>query len=274
MLRRIESLLPVSLRGVTPAIVAGCPTPELAWVKPAEIYVEAEYQRNLSERSIWMIRKIVAGWRWAHVKPVICARVGDKLMALDGQHTAIAAATLGIGTIPALIVEAPTVKERAAAFIGQNSDRINLTAAHMHFAQLAAGEEMAVAVDQACAKAGVTILRQSRGQSACKVGETYAVTILHRLVGRHGVNFLARVLRILVDAKRAPIGAVEIAAVSILLREAPYVGAFEPFNLVTIIRSAPLDRWLAMAAKKIADGTKRRIALADVLFTRARRGGL
>lgn len=264
-MRPIAPLSTNSLRGVTPAQVDGR-LPELVWVSPADIFVETEYQRDLSERSIAMIRKIVANWRWAHIKPVICARVGSKLMAIDGQHTAIAAATLAVDKIPAMVVKVATVKERAEAFIGQNCDRLQLTAAHIHFASLAAGEEVAVGVDQACRKAGARILRFPKGPVPYKIGETLTVGLIHRLVKRYGVNFTARVLKVLIDAKRAPLAAVEIAAVAILLREPAYANKFETFDLVTALRSATTDRWLAKAASRIAKGEKRRVAFAEALF--------
>lgn len=269
-LRRIASMPPKSLARLTRASTDG-PRPELIWINPTDIYVEAEYQRNLSEGSIRMIRKIVAGWRWSHIKPVICARVDGKLMAIDGQHTAIAAATLKVDAIPAMIVEAKTVQDRAAAFIGQNCDRLQLTAAHLYYAALAAGEANAVAVGEACRKARVAILRFSKGGAVFQVGETFAVTILRTLVKRHGVAYTAKVLRILVDAKRAPIPAIEIMAVDLLMRP-PFAGGFDPFNLVTAIRSQSVDHWLAAAAARRAKvGGSRKVALAEVLCAAAKR---
>lgn len=258
------------MRGITPAAVDKR-LPELVWVAPTDIHVESEYQRDLSERSIKMIRNIVAGWRWAHIKPVICAKVGDKLMALDGQHTAIAAATLAVQRIPAMVVEVATVQERAAAFIGQNCDRLNLTAAHLHFAALAAREEIAVGVDQACRKAGARILRHPKGPVPYRIGETLTVGLIHTLVKRHGVNFTARVLKTLVDAKRAPLMAAEIAAVAILLKEPAYAGKFEAFDLVTAVRAETPEQWIAKSANRVAKGVKRRVALAEVLFAHVAR---
>lgn len=269
-MKPIAALPAVTMRGITPAKV-GDDLPELIWVSPVELFTEGEYQRDLSERSLSMVRRIVAGWQWSKIKPVICARVGGKLMALDGQHTAIAAATLGIKKIPAMVVIAKTVKDRAEAFIGQNIDRVNLTPAHIHFASLAAGEEIAVAVDQACRKAGVTILRCPKGPTPYKLGETLTVTLIHRIVKRYGVNFAARVLKVLVDAKRAPLMSPEIGAVAILLREEQFKGKFETFDLVTALRADPLEKWLLRAEKRIAAGAKRRNALAEALFAHIRK---
>lgn len=265
-MRSIVPLGAMAMRGVTAAQVEDV-LPQLVFVAPSEIFVESEYQRDLSVKSIAMIRKMIAGWRWAHVKPVICARVGSKLMAIDGQHTAIAARSLGIEKIPAMVVIVGSVKERAEAFIGQNCDRLNLTPAHIHYASLAAGEEMAVAVDQACRRAGVSILKASKGAGATyKIGETFAVGFIKGMVKRYGVNFAVRVLRVLIDAKRAPINAVEIAAVQMLLRDKSYAGKVDGFDLTTVIRSASVQEHLVEAQKFVADGEPRRSALAKVFF--------
>lgn len=269
-MKAIAPLSTVTMRGVTLATV-DARLPELVWVSPSDLFVESEYQRDLSEKSVAMVRRIVANWRWAHIKPVICAKVDGKLMALDGQHTAIAAATLGVKSIPAMVVKVATVRERAEAFIGQNCDRLNLTAAHVYFASLAAGDEIAVGVSEACKKAGVKILRHPKGPVPYKIGETLTVGLIHRLVKQHGVNFAARVLKVLVDAKRAPLQASEIAAVSMLLREQPYVGKVDAGNLVTAFRSATPREWEAKAAGRMAKGAKRRVALAEVLFAHVTR---
>lgn len=79
---------------------------------------------------------------------------------IDGQHTAIAAASHpDIALIPVMVVEAVDQAERAGAFIGHNRDRLNITPMQMHYAAVAAGDEDALTVEQVCARAGVKILR-------------------------------------------------------------------------------------------------------------------
>lgn len=274
-IRPVAALPKGTLRGVEPSADIGKP-PQLDWVEPKSLCVEEDYQRDLSQRSIGMIRRIVAGWRWSKIKPVICVRVGNRLAVIDGQHTAIAAASHGgIDKIPVMIVEAASVKERAEAFISQNRDRLALTPMHMHFAALAAGDEIAVAVDQACRKAGVTILRTGKGERGVyRVGETLAIGIIGRIVSRIGVHNGAKILKVLVDAKRAPIAAHEIAAVQQLLFDAAYKGKVDPFDLATMLRSKPMEEWRAIAWALVPTGLSRRQALAAALFNALhKRGG-
>jgi hypothetical protein len=261
------------MRGVEKAKIDGA-RPSLEWMDPRSLVVETDYQRDLAPRSVTMIRKIVANWSWAKIKPAICVKVGNRIAVIDGQHTVIAAVSRGdIEKIPVMIVKADTVKERAAAFISQNRDRLALTPMHLHYAALAAGDEIAVAVDEACRKAKVTILRQSRGlDGKYRVGETFAIGIISTIVAKVGVNAGARVLRVLVDAKRAPLSAHEIRAVRDLLFDPEYKGKFDTYDLVTLIRSRGMEDWRARAQKFIAAGVPRRRATAACWFRELRRG--
>lgn len=69
--------------------------PTMLWVKPTELCVDETYQRTLSRKSMSLITKIVQGWDWTHFKPPIVVKdeERDLFFVLDGQHTAIAAAS-------------------------------------------------------------------------------------------------------------------------------------------------------------------------------------
>src|ERR1700733_5696381 len=101
MLRPIK---PIPLVGLTLNAIKSKP-PVFEWADPRMLQVEASYQRNLSEKSITLIRRIAAGFDWAHLKPPVCARDADKkLFCIDGQHSAIAAVSRGVEKIPVMIV--------------------------------------------------------------------------------------------------------------------------------------------------------------------------
>jgi hypothetical protein len=263
--RRIAA---IPLRGVEVKPVSKA-KPELDWMDPRELVVEADYQRDLSAKSIGMIRRIAANWSWSKIKPAILVRVGNKLTVIDGQHTAIAAVSRGdIAKIPVMIVPAETLRERADAFLSQNRDRLALTPMHMHYAALAAGEEIAVAVAEACRKAKVTVLRNPPGAGYYKVGDTMAIGIIRRVVARIGAHQGGKVLKVLVEAKRAPLVAHEIAAVHELLFDPELKGTIEIFDLVTVIRSKSMNEWRAKAWQLVADGGEsRRQAIASAWLT-------
>src|SRR5262245_49208195 len=110
----LRKIAPIPVPNLVPATI-GEVGPTFEWASPGDLWVEETYQRNLSERSISLIRKIVANWSWAGIKPPICARDEDgRLVVVDGQHTAIAAASHGgIPSIPIMIVPAGDAKGRA-----------------------------------------------------------------------------------------------------------------------------------------------------------------
>lgn len=255
--RALRPIEPVSLAAgptspaIAPAELAGQTPPRIEWVAPRSLYVEEEYQRQLSRKSLTLIRNIVAGWNWAHVKPPICARAeGGRLCVIDGQHTAIAAVTHGgIETLPVVVVEPGAVDRRAAAFIAHNRDRLHLTPMQMHYAALAAGEQEARSVNAACLIAGAHICRvQPKGW---KPGDTVAVAAIAALVKAAGVDGAAEVLVVLVDAARAPIKADEIKAAAALLHDR--ARPVETAALAPIVKSESGEVWARLAASLAAE---------------------
>jgi hypothetical protein len=193
--------------------------PKFVWVKPTDLLVEDDYQRNLSERSTRMIGRIVLDWDWAAMKPPICAEISPgSYVVIDGQHTAIAAATHGaIEKIPVMVVSASNLKDRARSFLRHNTERVNITHVQMHRAGLAAGEEIDVAVDAACRNAGVTIRNSNPSCGQWGKGETVAIVSLRQIAEAKGVAGLTRILKILMSARRTPISALELRAVAELI---------------------------------------------------------
>lgn len=221
----------------------------MIWVKPTDLYVEPQYQRNITGRSITLIRKLVAGWDWARVKPPICGKSGGKLFVVDGQHTAIAAACHpGIDKIPVIVVPNLNLKERAGSFIGHNRDRLQITPLQMHYAAVAAGDEIAIALQEAAVKSGVNILKYPPAHGIFEMGDLICISIASGIVKKRGVNGAARAFKILVKAKRAPISASELKAVALLLW-GDKKKAIDEADLSTVIRSKSIKDWNHKAAR-------------------------
>jgi hypothetical protein len=149
-------IAPIEINGFEPG---GTPRalPIFEMVKRETLLVDEGYQRDSSERSLKLVRKIVAGWDWARNKPPVAVLTDAGLELIDGQHTAIAAATHpDIAEIPVMIIEAPERADRAGAFISHNRDRVAVTATQLHVAAIAAGDAEAQAVQRVCLDAGVT----------------------------------------------------------------------------------------------------------------------
>ena len=75
-----------------------------------------------------------------------------------------------------------------------------------------------------------------------------------KLVTRRDVAGCTRVLKILFNAKRAPVSALEINAVADLLWGKEWEGRFDDYDLTTVIRSKSPDQWRADAESKVRKG--------------------
>lgn len=230
----LRPITAINCAGLTPSTPSSS-GPIFEWVNPTDLLVNEAYQRDLAERSIKLIRRIVQGWDWTKFKPPVCSLGDDGMEVIDGQHTAIAAATHPrIDKIPVMIVETETVHDRAAAFIGQNMDRLGVTKMQLHKAAVAAGDEDALTIEQVCGRAGVT-LHASRPHR-WKVGDSMAVAAIGALINRRHAAGARRVLDVLVQAEAAPVTANAIRAAEMVLFDADYADA-DHDNLADTIRS-------------------------------------
>ncbi|WP_092496760.1 DUF6551 family protein [Faunimonas pinastri] len=249
------------------------PAPTFEWLSPLDLLVDETYQRDLSDNSVRLIRKIVGGWDWRRFKPPVVVKTDAGFEVIDGQHTAIAAATHPeITRIPVMLVEAAELAERASAFLGHNRDRIAVTPAQMHYAAVAAGDEDALTVAQVCARAGVKIARHPPGQGRYRIGETSAVGSLGALISRRGVKPAREILQVLVEAGCAPISAEQIRAAEMLLTDAEYSGDIEAADLVTTIIATREDAEREAKTFAAAHQVPRWKALGIVWFKRKPRG--
>lgn len=237
------------------------PEPVFAWVAPTDLWVDDTYQRELLQRSYRLISKIRTGFRWNKMKPPIAVREGDKLHLIDGQHTAIAAASLNIPKIPIFIVAAEAVAERAGSFVAHNSDRIKVAPFGIYKALLAAGDPEAVQCSVVCQRAGVRLRALSQHMTP-EPGDCSALGAVQTMIKIHGPMRARIVLETLVKADRTPISADEIkAATRMLWINDPRV---EPERLQAVIRvagDAGLTR--AQSAAKVRKTSVWRVLVDD-----------
>ncbi|MBS7696247.1 MULTISPECIES: DUF6551 family protein [unclassified Chelatococcus] len=223
----------MAIDGIVPA-TPPTPPPECTWLSPSDLLVDGAYQRTLSERSITLIRRIVATWDWRRFKPPVAAWTEEGLEVIDGQHTAIAAMSHpAIEKIPVMVVEAPDLVDRAQAFLGHNRDRLNVTRTQIHAASLAAKDEDALGIERVCAAVGIAIVRTQ--PKAFKPGETMAIAAIERLIRNHGEEGAKWVLDVLRAAECAPVSAQQIRAVELLMTDEEYCEAFDAADLTAAI---------------------------------------
>jgi hypothetical protein len=269
MKRQIKAL---ALPDVERAQIGGEP-PVIRLVDPSSLWVDEKYQRGLSERSVRLIRKMVAEWDWRAFKPPVVVEVGDVLEVIDGQHTAIGAVSHGgIEMLPVLVVTAEGQEDRASAFVRHNRDRIAVTPVQLHNAMVAAGDEDATTIDQVCERAGVTILRHPPTLGRFRPGDTLAVSTIRALVNRRFAKGAREVLETCRKAELTPVSAAMIKAVEHLLFAQEYAGEM-PADRIALVISANLSTIENEAARFAAE---RKVPLwratASVIFMNRRKG--
>jgi hypothetical protein len=173
------------------------PKPKMLWLPVDKLTVDPKYQRDTgSRRSKNVIEKIALNFKWGRFGVVLVVKQKDGWHVIDGQHRVEACKLRGgIKTVPCLELPHATVAEAAADFVAINRDRVAVTPLHIHHAQLAAGDPEAIAVDQACSAAGVTICRYPVPLDKLKKGETLAVGAITRIVKTYGEDAAVRVLK-------------------------------------------------------------------------------
>lgn len=207
----LRPIVPMLLPADAPRATEFGKKPETMWVAPTDLLVDEEYQRDINRRSMALIGRIVAGFAWRKVKPPIVVRVDDGLHVIDGQHTAIAAATLKIPKIMVFVVEAVSAADRADSFVAHNQDRITMSPLDIYRAKVGGGVPDALAVAKVCKAAGVR-LRVLSKHITPKIGDCAAVSVVSSLVARRGPAAAESVLKALVKGGRAPISRAELVA--------------------------------------------------------------
>lgn len=239
-LRPVRAL---ELRGVVPGGDTVEP-PHFVLAAPESLLVDESYQRSLSERSIRLIRRIVADWDWAVFKPPVVVEAEEgALHVIDGQHTAIAAASHpAIAAIPVQLVERDARADRARAFVRINRDRLGMLPGQVHRALAAAGDPAATALDRVCAAAGVRVLAGPPGKFLYAPRDTVSVRTIGALIAARGEACAQRVLAVCAAADMAPVSAAALKAVAWLLFDTvPDAPGLDPARLDSMLAAALAD---------------------------------
>lgn len=187
-------------------LVAKTPTfgakPALSWVRVSDLRIDDRYQRPVTARGEATIRSIASAFNWSKFSPLIVAADASTFVIIDGQHRAIAAASLGIDSVPCSVIEAGP-KDAAAIFAAINGTVTPMTAQAVFKAARAAGSDWALAIDRACGAAGVEALVYPLMASRQKPLQTNAIGALRRVLDRHGEPTLRATLQCLAAAMDA-----------------------------------------------------------------------
>lgn len=233
-LRPIKAM---NIAGIEPANLAGAVKPRFEWVDPRKLLVDETYQRGLGEKSVRLVRKVVAEWDWAKFQPPSVVRTSAGLLVIDGQHTAIAAASHpGIGLIPVKLAHAPLTADQAGAFLGINRNRIAMTPMGIHSAAVVAGDVEALRIQRVAEAAGVRILRTTPSAHSYRPCDTVSIEAIRTVIKRQGEDNAVLLLKALAEAKLAPIGQSHIRAAEALMFD-PEFGGVKPAAITSALIS-------------------------------------
>lgn len=263
----LRPVAPLKAPDVTPSVL-GDP-PELVWLPLSALVINDAYQRHVSEKSVTLIRRMVGRYDWGRVKALSVVELdGGLFEVIDGQHTAIAAATHGgIEKLPCLLMRGRDAAMRAADFVSLNRDRLAMTPMQVFFAELAAGEELAGDVDQGVKAAGGRVLKHPPPHGKFEIGDAVCVAQLRALARAGGVAYVKRAVRICVAGKCAPVKAVTLKALQKLLWAGhPAQGRITDTGLATALANHGQEGLIALAQRRREQqGGSLADALADIL---------
>jgi hypothetical protein len=193
--------------------------PKLFWIAIASLRVDHRYQRKIIGRtSEKNVLKIAEEFCWSKFAPVVVAEAEDDegvFAIIDGQHRTTAAALRGIRDVPCLIHKA-SITDQANAFAAINGTVTAISTMQLFAARVAAGDQASVALRDACAEAGVTILRYPLAASQMKVGETLAPSKLAQQLARYGRDTLVAALSCITRTGDGNVGMVRAPVVEAL----------------------------------------------------------
>ena len=173
---------------------------DVASVPVSKLVIDGEYQRDIKGTGLSVIRKIAADFSWGRFGCLIVCRHGnDAFKVIDGQHRAIAAASIEVDTVPCVVLKGDFKKsDEAEDFIGINTARTALGSIDKFRALVVAGDEVAVAADNALKSLGVSLVNNNGNDLA--YNETRAANMILNITRKHGAGIMFSAIELLMDA--------------------------------------------------------------------------
>lgn len=175
--------------------------PVLQYLPPAELQIDAEYQRSIEgQNSQALIRKIAQYWNWDLCQPLVVSRRAETLFVIDGQHRLAAARLRGdIGQLPCVVVEYASPADEAASFVHLNRQRAPLNKLDIFRAAVASEDPEAKAILAAIEVAGLKVAPHSN-YTAWKPGMISNIGGVERIWRSNGAAICSAALRAMAEA--------------------------------------------------------------------------
>lgn len=189
--------------GAVPAVNLGA-RPDLRWIGLDQLWVNEEYQRNITDDGRSNIGRIIEKFSWARFTPLMVADSGDgRFAVIDGQHRYLAAvAHGGIADVPCAVVEAPELLDQARSFLAINAHRVAVNFFQLHHAGVVAGDPDALHLKALADGVGLRVPRNNLSGDAWRPHHLRCPKVVIELAKRYGDKPVAAALRLLVARAR------------------------------------------------------------------------
>lgn len=225
---------------------------------PESIFIDPDFQRNITDRGKKLIHEMVEKWNWdaAEVPRIYFDEERGVEAAYDGQHTLIGAATRDdITEIPCdLHEDIRSAKRAAAAFNVRNSKRIPQTPAQLFKSALLAEFPWAVQLNEIANRLNFTIAAYHGAGIYDRPDNVIAIITMKNVMDRRGGVALEKIMKMLSGLTISPIKDIHIRAIETLLFDKEFS------KLVTLPKLRQTLRGLnnnIMVADATAEGLKR-----------------
>lgn len=192
----MSDLVPIQTLSMAPGRIARGMPGKLTWVPTNALFVDDSYQRLFLGQNLNRVRQIADNFDWRLFSPIVAAQVSQGWAVIDGQHRASAAASLGIATIPAWVVEAD-VAQQSRMFVALNATTTKVSSMQLWHSRLAFNDPDAVALFDVCSKAGVVISRYPVQAKLRDPTWTMCPDVINRLRTHHGDAAIVAALSLL-----------------------------------------------------------------------------
>lgn len=119
---------------------------EFKMINKHKLMIDHSYQRNASKGRVKLINK---DWSWLACGVIIVASREEGLFVVDGQHRVLAALSRAdIEMLPCMVFKIKTIEKEAKGFLTAQVGRKPLTSYDKFSAQIIAGDENAIFVNQ------------------------------------------------------------------------------------------------------------------------------
>lgn len=217
--------------------------PVLQFLAPAELAIDATYQRSIeSAESKTLIRKIAQHWNWDLCLPLVVSRrrtdAGEAYFVIDGQHRLEAARLRrDIAQLPCMVKEYGNAADEAASFVHLNQQRRPLGTLDLFKAALASEDPEACAIMAAMREAGLS-LAAHQNYISWKPGQLAIIGGIQRSWRREGAKVTAEALKLLgtafPDTVQRYAGTIWPGLVAVCAEEMRGGKAFDPGRFATL----------------------------------------